>query len=81
MQRSRDASSTTEAMKRIENGALVRLLVRSSPSVSQYTYGTVLMTKYPMKDDAEWSDHLVLWHDGDNPSWEWCGDLEWVADE
>lgn len=77
---SKGASLMTEK-KKIENGCLVRMRIRYSPSVSQYRYGTVLETKYPMKDDLEWSDHRVLWHDGGDLTVEWFGDLEWVADE
>jgi len=68
--------------KKIDDGALVRTLVHHPGiiRVSMYRYGTVLETKYPMKDDTEWSDHRVLWHDGDE-SWEWHGDLEHVSDE
>lgn len=67
--------------KKIEDGSLIRVLVAHSPLVSRYRYGTVLETKHPMKDDHDWSDHYVLWHDGSEPAWEWCGDLEWVSDE
>ena len=76
------AGSSRMAAK-IKSGDLVRIPTRRGVvvPVTQYLYGTVLETKYPMKDDRDWSDHLIRWHDGSNPTWEWCGDLDWVADE
>lgn len=66
----------------IRPGDLVRRMTNPPGVLHQlvvtYLYGTVLETKFPMRDDPEWADHLVLWHDGEQ-TWWWCGDLELVA--
>ena len=70
---------------KIKPGDLIRIPATRNKNavilVHYFLYGTVLETKYPMKDDNDWADHLIQWHDGSRPTWEWEGEIEWVADE
>jgi len=68
----------------IRDGDLVRRALPgpghslTRPGLVTYLYGTVVRTTHPMRDDPDWTDHLVLWHDGEETFW-WCGDLELVS--
>jgi len=66
----------------IEVGDLVRALAPSRNTHSaKYRYGTVLTVTRPMKDNHEWTDHKILWHDNGEDTIEWCEELELVSHE
>jgi len=85
---SRDSQATSSGRSlpsgRIRNGDLVRRALtlpgysHALEGPSTHLYGTVMATSHPMRDDPDWTDHRVLWHDGEETLW-WCGDLELVS--
>jgi succinate dehydrogenase/fumarate reductase flavoprotein subunit len=64
--------------KKPKTGDLVR---RQLTLGGTYSYGHVLTTKYPHRNDTEWTDHNVFWYDRGEEIVEWCGHLEVVSDE
>ena len=41
--------------------------------------GLVLDVRYPMLNDDEWTDHLIMWLDSGEKTLEWVGDLRVFA--
>lgn len=73
----------TLPLGRIRTGDLVRRSIglpdlHALEKPVTYLYGTVMATSCPMRDDLDWVDCRVLWHDGIETLW-WCGDLELVS--
>lgn len=71
----------TRSSPNIQVGDLVRIGIPSSGMTTAYRYGTVVSTTHPMRDDPEWSDHRVIWHDGGDETVEWCEELEWCGSD
>lgn len=63
----------------IQVGDLVRIGIPTPGTLTTYRYGTVVSTTHPMRDEPEWSDHRVIWHDDGEETVEWCGELDWCG--